>query len=558
MGIGMGSIICSLLVSFINAQVVQWDIARRERLGLELGARQARSIEEVITNDELNGGYFATCKIGTPGQDVTLQLDTGSSDIWVPASSSGICTKSGSSRGCVLGSYSPRDSPSFEDAGKGDFSITYVDGSNANGDYFTDVFEIGDATIPDMTMGLGLETNIPYGLVGVGYALNEASKSFIYLNLPIQMQHEGLISTIAYSLWLNDLDASTGNILFGGIDTEKYKGDLTRINIYADTRTGAFTSFRVALTSMQAVSDSGSDTLSSKEFPISVVLDSGTTLSYLPTDLVSQMWEEVGALYSNDVRAAVIPCSRATNTGYFSFGFAGPGGPVINLTMDELVLPLILGENQPHFEFGPYEGQEAYRFGVQSSSAEPYLLGDTFLRSAYVVYDLYNNEIGMAATDFNATDSNVVPFEGSGARIPSATIAPNQDSIWDTGSPNPTTYGASNGFQEDHENSVSASAACGWFSVALGVASAVTWNTRTRNVSLSTPGRHPLVWNTIDYIIAPMEGGWMQAESGSVQVRTLRNLPESEDSQLRIYLNYGQRSDGEMSLKMTQPPCAAA
>ncbi|RYO86050.1 hypothetical protein DL766_003643 [Monosporascus sp. MC13-8B] len=476
MGNRMRFIVCSLLASFTNAQVVQWDIARGGRLGLELGARQARSIEEVVTNDKLNGGYFTTCKIGTPGQDVTLQLDTGSSDTWVPATSSGICTKSSSSRGCVLGSYSAGDSSSFEDAGKGDFSITYVDGSKANGDYFTDVFEIGDAAIPDMTIGLGLETNIPYGIVGVGYALNEATKHFIYPNLPIRMQHEGLITTIAYSLWLNDLDASTGNILFGGIDTEKYKGDLTRINIYVDPRTGGFTSFRVALTSVRAISDSGSDALSSKELPISVVLDSGTTLSYLPTDLVSQIWEEVGALYSNDVGGAIIPCSRATSTGYFSFGFAGPGGPVINLTMDELVLPLTLGENQPLFEFGPYEGQEACRFGVQSSSSEPYLLGDTFLRSAYVVYDLYNNEIGMAVTDFNATGSNVVPFEGSGARIPSATVAPNQDSIWGTGSPNPPTYGASNGFHEDRENSVSASAACEGFNVALVLLGAVTWS----------------------------------------------------------------------------------
>ncbi|RYP62013.1 hypothetical protein DL770_009663 [Monosporascus sp. CRB-9-2] len=476
MGIGTRFILCSLLASSINAQVVQWDIARRERRGLELDTRQARSIEEVIINDKLNGGYFATCKIGTPGQDVTLQLDTGSSDIWVPASSSAICTKSSSSRGCMLGSFSAGDSSSFEDAGKGDFSITYLDGSKVIGDYFTDAFEIGDTAIPDMTMGLGLETDIPYGLVGVGYALNEATKSFIYPNLPIQMQHEGLISTIAYSLWLNDLDASTGNILFGGIDTEKYKGDLTRINIYADPRTGAFTSFRVALTSVQAISDSGSDALSSKEFPISVVLDSGTTLSYLPMDLVSQMWAEVGALYSGDVREAIIPCSRATSTGYFSFGFAGLGGPVINLTMDELVLPLTSGKNQPLFEFGPYRGQEACRFGVQGSSAEPFLLGDTFLRSAYVVYDLYNNEIGMAATDFNATDSNVVPFGGSGARIPSATVAPHQDFIWGTGSPNPPTYGASNGFQDDHENSVSAPAACGWFSVTLLMVGTITWS----------------------------------------------------------------------------------
>lgn len=64
-----------------------------------------------------------------------------------------------------------------------------------------------------MTMGLGLKTNIPYGLVGIGYTSNEAiasdsssaSASSTYPNLPVNMVNEGLINTAAYSLWLNDL-----------------------------------------------------------------------------------------------------------------------------------------------------------------------------------------------------------------------------------------------------------------------------------------------------------------------------------------------------------------
>ena len=86
-----------------------------------------------------------------------------------------------------------------------------MDGSSSNGDYFTDVFEIGGATLNNMTMGLGLKTDIPYGLVGVGYDINEAIVettqllSSVYPNLPVNMVNEGLINTVAYSLWLNDL-----------------------------------------------------------------------------------------------------------------------------------------------------------------------------------------------------------------------------------------------------------------------------------------------------------------------------------------------------------------
>jgi hypothetical protein len=102
-------------------------------------------------------------------------------------------------------------SSSFEVVGKGEFDISYVDGSSSKGDYFTDVFSIGGATLQNMTMGLGLETDISYGLVGVGYAVNEAivgssqSVSSAYPNLPVNMVNEGLINTVAYSLWLNDL-----------------------------------------------------------------------------------------------------------------------------------------------------------------------------------------------------------------------------------------------------------------------------------------------------------------------------------------------------------------
>jgi hypothetical protein len=45
------------------------------------------------------------------------------------------------------------------------------------------------------------------------------------------------------------------------------------------------------------------------------------------------------------------------------------------------------------------------------------ILGDSFLRSAYVVYDLENNEIAIGQTVFNATSSNIKPIP-SGSGLP--------------------------------------------------------------------------------------------------------------------------------------------
>jgi hypothetical protein len=359
-------------------------------------------------------------------------------------------------------------SQSFADLGSGTFSINYVDGSHADGNYFQDHFAIGGITLTNLTMGLGVDTDIPYGLAGVGYALNEASISgqlsqvasgqlTPYPNLPVALMQEGLTKTVAYSLWLNDLDASSGNILFGGIDTAKYKGDLSRINILPTSGTNnVFTSFNVDLTSVQALSSTGADNLQSTEFPVTVVLDSGTTLSYVPTDLAEKIWQEAGAVFEESLQMALIPCSQGTSKGVFSFGFAGAGGPTINVTMDELVLDLGQGSRAPTFTQGPYNGMAACEFGIQNFSSSPYLLGDTFLRSAYVVYDLVNNQIALAPTDFNATNSNIVAFPSMSAQIPSATPVANQAEV----SSQPTgtngglnaSAGFSDGTQGDEKN----------------------------------------------------------------------------------------------------------
>lgn len=468
--------VLGLLLSTAGAQVIQWDIEKRHD-SPRLQRRSDSTFEAPIKNDKRNGGYFATVQIGSPGQNLTLQIDTGSSDVWVPYSGASICTDTSSDNdGCTFGSCTlsfnrrdvfylltlsvvdPDESKTFDDVGPGQFEIAYVDNSYSRGDYFQDDLKIAGATIQNLTMGLGVRTNIAHGLIGLGYVINEASMDTVdatYPNLPVAMEQGGLINTVAYSLWLNDLDANTGSILFGGIDTAKYVGDLTRIEILPDESNDNFTHFTVAVTSLEASSPSGMDVLTSEELPIHAVLDSGTTLTYLPQDMASQVWAEMGAEYALDFEAAVLPCSFRSHPGQFSFGFAGPQGPRINITMDEIVIDLTDGQ-PPTFTSGPHKGEPVCGCGIQNQSSSPYFLGDTFLRSAYVVYDLVNNEIGLAATDFNSTESNIVPFKSNGAAIPSATKAPDQVDDAETPGPTQTNLSAADGFQNNDDDSMAA------------------------------------------------------------------------------------------------------
>lgn len=89
--------------AYAGSGVVQWDIQKRPSppQAKPRFQKRASTYEEVVSNEETRGGYFANCKMGTPAQDMTLQLDTGSSDIWVPESNAKVCRKKD---GCPLGS----------------------------------------------------------------------------------------------------------------------------------------------------------------------------------------------------------------------------------------------------------------------------------------------------------------------------------------------------------------------------------------------------------------------------------------------------------------------
>jgi hypothetical protein len=132
----------------------------------------------------------------------------------------------------------------------------------------------------------------------------------------------------------------------------------------------------------------------------------------LPDDIAAAVFEELGAEVSQELGAVVVPCALATKNGTLNYGFGGEGGPVISVAVSQLVLPLTLPNGRvPQYS----NGAAACQLGIQAAGNLPVLFGDTFLRSAYVVYDLDNNRIALAQTDFNATDSNVVAFESGGA-----------------------------------------------------------------------------------------------------------------------------------------------
>ena len=207
----------------------------------------------------------------------------------------------------------------------------------------------------------------------------------------------------------------TGSILFGGVDTAKYHGNLVVLPV--QTTNGSYTDFSVALSSVSVLDCSGAVQFSQTTLALPVILDSGTTNAYLPDSVLNPILSGVGVINDRDY-GSIVPCDLANSPATFSFGFGGSGGLAISVSLGEFVTPIYNEEGvQPTFKDG---AGTICSWGLMSSGTGPILFGDAFLRSAYVVYDLTNNQIGMAQTVFNTTDTNVV--EISGSSIPGASI----------------------------------------------------------------------------------------------------------------------------------------
>ena len=169
----------------------------------------------------------------------------------------------------------------------------------------------------------------------------------------------------------------------------------------------------MALSTVSFIDAAGKTAFSADNLALPAILDSGTTATYLPDNIVNPILSGVGAT-NNAELGLIVPCSLSASPANLTFTFGGNGGPTISVPLSEFVTPIDTDDGEPL----KYKGETICGFGLMSSETGPILFGDTFLRSAYVVYDLTNNQIGIANTNFNATSTAVA--EISGSNIPSA------------------------------------------------------------------------------------------------------------------------------------------
>ncbi|KAI0834486.1 acid protease [Hypoxylon sp. FL0890] len=337
-----------------------------------------RAITTVPLANRSDVAYYAQLDIGTPAQQVYVQLDTGSFELWVNPDCSDL-QGSADVRFCrAVGHYEPSSSSSATQVA-GTKTLRYGIGS-AQVQYVTD--DIGltgtNSKLKGVQFGVAIDTVDEFaGILGIGHGLNVTIR---YKNFIDELADQGVTGTKAFSLALGSKDEQEGVVIFGGLDTGKFTGTLQTLPIIpAEESPDKVPRYWINMTSLSLTPPSG-QTKQYENTTMTVFLDSGATLTLLPTQLANSIAADFGADATDSNGFYPVDCSLNDLQGSLNFAF---NGVTIKVPYNELVRELQTGFGTQCF------------LGI-SPSDEFLLLGDTMLRSAYAVFDQTNNAIHLA------------------------------------------------------------------------------------------------------------------------------------------------------------------
>ncbi|KAF8839851.1 acid protease [Paxillus ammoniavirescens] len=310
--------------------------------------------------DDSNTRWYGTITVGTPAVEYKVDFDTGSADLFLPASNCGSTCE-----GHTL--YNPNASSSAVDLNKA-FNLVYGDGSTVLGEQYTDTVGIAGFIAKSQALGAASQYSTgfeianfaPDGLLGMAF---EDISEFQANPLVQTLVAEGAISDPVFAFKL----ASSGSELrIGGVNSALYTGPFT----YAPVTEQGFWQING-----DAVNANGTAIV--KDFP--AVVDTGTTLILGDITTVGQFY---GALNGTDIGSGfyTLPCNSM---------------PSVSITIGGKPFTL----SAETFNLGSYDSSGETCVGSilsTSSLGDIWILGDAFLQNVYSVFDLGNSRVGFA------------------------------------------------------------------------------------------------------------------------------------------------------------------
>lgn len=369
--------------------------------------------------------------------------DIFSADLWVPGSQ---CP----STECPNTNFVETQSSTFKNLNK-PFTLVYGIG-DVNGTYATDTVSMAGATVQNQQFGVASDTQqiltnpntitvsevaeinntaldvkslaannnpVANGILGLGYPrLTAASSKGLgaYNPFVFNLASQNVIKEPIFSIYMNDAKelGYVGEIIFGGIDETKFTGNLTYLPVAPPTTNKKKRDININSNNVYwmvhaqgvAVTDTQNPSANIIDLPLTspgtFIFDTGTTLTYLPQDFAKQIVEAMvgnnGYTIDAGSGAYIVSCDAAQSTTQFELkmvaSVSSKDAPVIlSVPASQLVIPL---------DATTAEDANFCLFGIAPTTStvngsNRYLIGDSILRSAYIVFDMANDRIGLAS-----------------------------------------------------------------------------------------------------------------------------------------------------------------
>ncbi|KAJ3722966.1 aspartic peptidase domain-containing protein [Lentinula raphanica] len=375
----------TLLSLILTSEALKFPVRKVKRSSLQkrqTGSFAASTNDTISTVSDLI--YISDITLG--GVEYPIQLDTGSSDLWIKGSSSPLpnSTQTSTTYNITYGIGWAYGTVSYASVGFAGINITtqaYLDASTANN--------------PALSYGAD-------GIAGLGFTSlstidalvnNSDSSSGRSLLYNLFMQNPSEPNFIAFALERSSDDDADSDDVEGSFSIGEYDPAYTAVANKTSIPTWPVVSpkrWSVLLEAYMIGSSTLSPSTQVANVPSNravVVLDTGTSWSYAPEDVCELIYSGVsGAQYSSDIGQWVLPCDAEIDMALQFGGQIFPLHPLDINIKNPSDSSTCLGTFVPT----SFDGDDF-----------DWLLGDNVLRAMYSVYDF---------GDFNSDGEMIDPF----------------------------------------------------------------------------------------------------------------------------------------------------
>lgn len=371
------SFVAAALLGFSHADVVRVPIQKTASLK-DLAKNVAQQLStEVVTSDPTsadvpisdyqNAQYYGPIKLG--GQEFKVIFDTGSSNLWVPATNCSWHTCWFHPR------YDSTKSQTYKPDGR-QYKVQYGSGP-VEGVFASDTVNVGGIEVANQLFAE--VTSVSFGPLNIAFAVGKFDgllglgfKSISEYEIPTPfeaMVAQGLVKESVFAFYLQSDASAMGELVFGGIDQSHFTGDLVNVPLTSETY------WEVSLDKAMF----GSDTVVSSAQK--AIIDSGTSLLAGPTDAVKALAQKVNAT-SIAGKEYTIDCSKVATLPKFTVTL---GGHDFVLEGSDYTLSV--------------SGQCLFAFmgiDVPAPRGPLWIMGDVFMKKYYSIFDYGNKQMRFA------------------------------------------------------------------------------------------------------------------------------------------------------------------